>query len=69
MSPFWFWVVIFSRWIFRRHQLDIDYLQTEIQILKEVAGKKRIPLNDDWRRRLAIKGKPWVSRDCARPKA
>jgi hypothetical protein len=35
----------------------IEYLQTENQVLKEMHGKKRIVLNDDQRRRLAVKGK------------
>jgi putative transposase len=35
----------------------IDYLRTENQVLKEKLGKKRILLNDDQRRRLAMKGK------------
>jgi hypothetical protein len=35
----------------------IDYLITENQVLKEKLGKKRILLNDDQRRRLAVKGK------------
>jgi transposase InsO family protein len=34
-----------------------DYLRTENQVLKELHGEKRILLNDDQRRRLAVKGK------------
>jgi hypothetical protein len=35
----------------------IEYLRTENQVLREKIGKKRILLNDDQRRRLAVKGK------------
>ncbi len=35
----------------------IEYLRTENQVLKEKLGKRRILLNDDQRRRLAVKGK------------
>ena len=35
----------------------IEYLRTENQVLREKLGKKRILLNDDQRRRLAVKGK------------
>ena len=35
----------------------IEYLLTENQVLREKLGKRRILLNDDQRRRLAVKGK------------
>ena len=38
-------------------QRVIEYLRTENQVLKEKIGKTRILLNDDQRRRLAVKGK------------
>lgn len=41
----------------REQQRAIEYLQAENQILREKLGKKRILLNDDQRRRLAVKGK------------
>jgi transposase InsO family protein len=41
----------------RHQQHTIEYLITENQVLKEILGKKRILLNDDQRRRLAVKGK------------
>ena len=40
----------------REQQRAIEYLRTENQILREKLGKKRILLNDDQRRRLAVKG-------------
>lgn len=41
----------------REQQRVIAHLRTENQVLKEKFGKKRILLNDDQRRRLAVKGK------------
>ena len=41
----------------RHQQHKIEYLIAENQILREKLGKKRILLNDDERRRLAVKGK------------
>jgi hypothetical protein len=41
-----------------QHQGDvIDYLQEENCVLREQLGNRRLPLNDDQRRRLAIKAK------------
>jgi hypothetical protein len=41
-----------------RHQQDmIEYLREENKILREKFGKRRIILNDDQRRRLAVRGK------------
>jgi len=38
-------------------QRVIEYRQVENEVLRETLGKKRILLNDDQRRRLALKGK------------
>jgi hypothetical protein len=41
-----------------QHQRDvIDYLQEETRVLREQLGSKRLRLNDDQRRRLAVKTK------------
>jgi putative transposase len=48
---------ILAGWVNREQQQRIDYLRTEVQVLKEKFGKKRILLNDDQRRRLAVQGK------------
>ena len=54
----WHLVTIFlASWINRQQQEVIEYLRTENAVLKEKLGKKRILLNDDQRRRLAVKGK------------
>jgi hypothetical protein len=47
LQPWQFLLLILAGWINSRQQEAIDYLMTE----------KRILLNDDQRRRLAIKGK------------
>lgn len=48
-------LVILAGWINRQQQELIDYLITEKRVLKEKLGKDRILLNDDLRRRLAVK--------------
>src|SRR5580704_8070211 len=41
-----------------RHQdAEIEYVRTQNQVWKELYGKRPIRLNDDQRRRLAVKGK------------
>ncbi len=50
-------LVILAGCINRQQQQVIDYLRTENQVLREKLGKKRILLDDDQRRRLAVKGK------------
>ena len=49
--------LVLAGWVNRRQQDAIAYLRAENRILREKPGKKRILLNDDQRRRLAIKGK------------
>ena len=56
LQPWQLYVVILAGWINRQQQEVIEYLRTENQVLKEKLGKKRILLNDDQRRRLAVKG-------------
>jgi hypothetical protein len=50
-------LLILAGWINRSQQNAIEYLLTENRVLREKLGKKRILLNDDQRRRLAVKGK------------
>jgi hypothetical protein len=50
-------LVMLAGWVNRQQQDVIDYLKEENKILREKLGKTRIILNDDQRRRLAIKGK------------
>lgn len=50
-------LMILASWVNQQQQEVIEYLRTENQILKEKLGKKRILLDDNQRRRLAVKGK------------
>jgi transposase InsO family protein len=57
LQPWQFFFLILAGWVNREQQAVIDYLLTENRVLKETHGNKRILLNDDQRRRLAVKGK------------
>ena len=57
LHPWQLLLVILAGWLNREQQAVVEYLRTDNQILKEIHGKKRILLNDDQRRRLAVKGK------------
>jgi hypothetical protein len=57
LQPWQLLVVILTGWLNRQQQAVIDFLLTQVQVLKETHGGKRISLSDDQRRRLAIKGK------------
>jgi len=56
-QPWQLYFLILTGWINREQQEFIEYLRTENQVLREKLGKKRVLLNDDQRRRLAVKGK------------
>ena len=62
LHPWQLYLVILSGWINREQQEVIEYLRTENEVLEEKLGKQRILLNDDQRRRLAVKGKVLGSR-------
>jgi hypothetical protein len=57
LQPWQLLVAIVAGWINKEQQDMIEYLRTENQVLNEKLGKKRIWLNNDQRRRLAVKGK------------
>ena len=57
LKPWQLLLLILAGWINRHQQDAIEYLLTENQVLRENLGKGRILLNDDQRRRLAVKGK------------
>ena len=57
LHPWQLYFLILAGWVNRQQQFVIEYLLTENQVLREKLGKKRILLNDDQRRRLAVKGK------------
>ncbi len=56
LKPWQLLLLILASWINRHQQDAIEYLLTENQVLREKLGKRRILLNDDQRRRLAVKG-------------
>ena len=57
LHPWQLLLLILAGWINHRQQEVIEYLRAENRVLREKLGKKRILLNDDQRRRLAVKGK------------
>ena len=57
VQPWQLLLTILAGWVNQQQQQVIEYLRTENQVLKEMQGRKRILLNDDQRRRLAVKGK------------
>ena len=54
--PLQFLLLLFSGWVNRQQADVIDYLQEENRVLREQLGGRRLRLNDDQRRRLAVKG-------------
>ena len=57
LQPWHLMLVFLASCVNRQQQDVINHLRIENQILKEKLGKKRILLNDDQRRRLAVSGK------------
>ena len=57
LHPWHLLVLALSAWINREQEKLIEYLRVENEVLREKLGKGRILLNDDQRRRLAVKGK------------
>jgi len=57
LQPWHLMVMLLAGLINRQQQEFIGYLLIESAVLKEKLGKKRILLNDNQRRRLAVKGK------------
>ena len=57
LQPFQLLLMIFSGWVNRHQQKVIDYLLEKNHVLKELYKEKRLRLNDNQRRRLAVNGK------------
>ncbi|MFT5522833.1 MAG: hypothetical protein ACI9HK_000777 [Pirellulaceae bacterium] len=57
LQPFQIVFAVLSEFIRKEQEKVIEYLQLENQILLEKIASKRVLLNDDQRRLLAVKGK------------
>ena len=57
MQPWHILLMIFSGLVNREQQQVIEFQRTQIEILLEIQGKKRILLNDNQRAQMAVKGK------------
>ena len=57
LQPWQLLLVALAGWINRHQQQVIDFQDAQIQVLMNRQGRKRLLLNDDERRRLAVKGK------------
>ena len=57
LQPWHLLLVALAGWLNREFEAAFEFQRAEIQVLLELVGKKRLLLNDDQRRRLALKGK------------
>jgi transposase InsO family protein len=57
LQPWQLLLLVLAGWVNRQQQDVIEYLMTENRVLREKLGKKRILLDDNQRRQLAVKGK------------
>ena len=57
LQPWQLLFVILAGWVNRQQQAAIEFQRTEVQVLRELQGNKRLLLSDDQRRRLAVKGR------------
>ena len=57
LDPFRFLLIAVSGWMNQRQLLVIEYLREENRVLREQLEGRRLCLNDDQRRRLAVRAK------------
>jgi putative transposase len=57
LDPFRFVLIAVSGWMNQRQLQVIDYLREENRVLREQLGDRRLRLDDDQRRGLAVKAK------------
>jgi HTH-like domain len=57
LDPFRLLLISLAGWMNKQQQYVIEYLQEENRVLHEQLGTKRLRLNDEQRRRLAVKAK------------
>jgi hypothetical protein len=56
LQPWQLFFLVLSAWVNRYQQQTIDFYISQTKALLKCQGKKRILLNDDQRRMLAVKG-------------
>ena len=57
LHPWQLLLLVLAGWVNRRQRDVIEYLLVENRVLRQKLGKRRILLNEEQRRRLAVKGK------------
>jgi putative transposase len=57
LPPWQLLLLVLAGWVNRQQQDVIEYLLAENRVIRQKLGKRRILLNDEQRRMLAIKGK------------
>ncbi len=57
LTPLRFVAVALAGWLSQQQQDAIDYLREENRVLREQIGNRRLRLNDEQRRRLAVRAK------------
>lgn len=57
LDPFHLLLISLAGWLNQRQRDVIAYLEEQNHVLREQRGNKRLRLNDDQRRRLAVKAK------------
>lgn len=57
LQPWQLLLVVLAGWMNQLQQQIIEFQRKEIEVLKKRLGKKRIILNDDERRVLAVKAR------------
>src|SRR5258706_10784236 len=62
LDPFRFLLIAVTGWMNQRQLQIIGYLREENRALREQLGGRRLRLNDDQRRRVAVKAKNLVRR-------
>ncbi len=55
--PWQLLLLIWAAWINRDQQQALEFYRLQVEVLQEKLAKKRLLLNDNRRRRLAVKGK------------
>jgi hypothetical protein len=57
LDPFRFVLMVVAGWMNERQLQVIDYLREENRVLREQLGGRRVRLDDNQRRRLAVRAK------------